>query len=78
MRWTLERLGIKSKHSHVSMLQQNKLTRHSFQASITHDVSLIKNDPFFKPDGRNAPDVVGLLYETETGKLNVVVPAGKA
>jgi hypothetical protein len=36
---------------------------------------MIKNDPFFKPDARKAADVVGLLYETETGKVQVVVPA---
>jgi hypothetical protein len=30
---------------------------------------LIKNDPHF---GGNAPDVVGILYEIETGKIREV------
>lgn len=39
------------------------------EASIREDVRLIKNDPSF---GVHAPTVVGMLYETETGKLKLL------
>ncbi|OQV00996.1 hypothetical protein CLAIMM_06420 isoform 1 [Cladophialophora immunda] len=39
------------------------------EASILEDVAMIKDDPTY---GGNAPAVVGLLYEIETGKLRQV------
>ncbi|KAJ9655578.1 hypothetical protein H2198_005579 [Neophaeococcomyces mojaviensis] len=39
------------------------------EASIKEDVELIKNDPLF---GGNAPAIVGLVYEVETGRLRQV------
>ncbi|KIY03210.1 uncharacterized protein Z520_01677 [Fonsecaea multimorphosa CBS 102226] len=39
------------------------------EASIREDVAMIKDDPLY---GGNAPAVVGLLYEIETGRLRQV------
>jgi len=41
----------------------------SLESSIREDVALIKNDPQF---GGHAPEVVGLLYDIETGKVRQV------
>lgn len=41
----------------------------SLVGSIKEDVNMIKDDPTF---GGNAPPVVGLLYEIETGRLSTV------
>jgi len=48
------------------------LTSHcafSLESSIREDVKLIKDDPSF---GVHVPNVVGMLYEIETGKLKVL------